>query len=312
MNRPLARPALACLAPLALVLQACAGQPEPGTAAPPPQIAAPAPAAPAGPGLWQVADEDTTIYLFGTVHALPKDVAWYRGPIEQALASSQELVTEIPSDAAQDPALQQMVMARAVLPANVSLRDMLADRDRQTYETALGKLGLPPAAFDRFEPWFAAMTLSVLPLVKAGYTAASGVEMKLEELAPAAAARGALETLEWQVELFDTLPTDSQTAFLMVATDNIDEVVPMMDRMVGEWLEGDADGLAALVNEGLTDPVLAQALLYDRNKRWAEWIAGRLDQPGTVFVAVGAGHLAGKQSVQDYLVGRGVTVTRVQ
>lgn len=310
MSTAFARPALACLAPLALVLQGCASQPEPETAAPPPPVERPVAAA--GPGLWQVADDDTTIYLFGTVHALPQDVEWYRGPIESALATSQELVTEIPSGAAQDPGLQQMVMTRAVLPADESLRDMLSDDDRQTYEIALGKLGMPPASFDRFEPWFAAMTLSVLPLVKAGYSAASGVEMKLEELAPADATRGALETLEWQVELFDTLPTDSQTAFLMVSTQNIDEVVPMMDRMVGEWLDGDADGLAALVNEGLTDPVLADALLYDRNERWAEWVANRLDQPGTVFVAVGAGHLAGKQSVQDFLEGRGLAVTRVQ
>ena len=89
------------------------------------------------------------------------------------------------------------------------------------------------------------MTLSVLPLVQAGYKAESGVEMKLEELAPANARRGALETLDEQIALFDTLPTDSQTAFLMVSADNIDEIVPMMDRMVDEWLDGDADGLAA-------------------------------------------------------------------
>ncbi len=86
----------------------------------------------------------------------------------------------------------------------------------------------------------------------------------------------------------------------------------MMDRMVDEWLEGDADGLAALLNEGLTDPVLAEALLYARNDRWAEWIDTRMDSPGTVFVAVGAGHLAGAKSVQDYLTARGFTVDRVQ
>ena len=112
--------------------------------------------------------------------------------------------------------------------------------------------------------------------------------------------------------MFDTLPVESQIAFLMVSADNIDQVVPMMDDMVAEWLEGDADGLAALMNDGLTDPVLAHALLYDRNERWAEWIDGRLAEPGTVFVAVGAGHLAGRGSVQDYLAGRGLSVTRIQ
>ena len=309
MTRPTVRQAIACLAPLTLALQGCAAYPETDVATAP--VAAQAAVA-KGPGLWKVADEDTTIYLFGTVHALPESVEWYQGPIESALAASQELVTEIPDGAAKDPAAQQMVMAKALLPADESLRDILSEPDRTSYEIALTRLGLPPAAFDRFEPWFAGMTLAVVPLMQAGYTAESGVETKLEELAPADAARGALETLEWQIELFDTLPVESQLAFLMASADNIDEVVPMMDRMVAEWLEGDADGLAALMNEGLTDPVLADALLYQRNKRWAEWIDERLDRPGTVFIAVGAGHLAGRDSVQDYLTRSGLAVTRVQ
>ena len=308
MRRSSSRLAFGCLATLAFVLQGCMAYPEAAVAAP----AAEEGATGAGPGLWKVADEDTTIYLFGTVHALPESVEWYEGPIETALASSQELVTEIPSEATRDPASQQMVMAKALLPTDQTLRDMLPDPQRTTYESALTKLGMPPASFDRFEPWFAGMTLAVMPLITAGYKAESGVETKLEELAPANVTRGALETLDWQIELFDTLPIESQIAFLMVSADNIDDIVPMMDRMVAEWLEGDADGLAELMNEGLTDPALIDALLYKRNERWADWIDTRLDSPGTVFIAVGAGHLAGKQSVQDYLTGRGLEVTRVQ
>ena len=118
--------------------------------------------------------------------------------------------------------------------------------------------------------------------------------------------------MEWQIGLFDSLPKESQTAFLMVSAENIDRIVPMMDSMVAEWLAGDADGLAELMNEGLTDPALADALLYKRNENWAEWINTRLERPGTVFIAVGAGHLAGQKSVQDFLTQRGLTVERVQ
>ena len=66
------------------------------------------------------------------------------------------------------------------------------------------------------------------------------------------------------------------------------------------------------MNRSLTDPALAKALLYDRNANWAECIDERLDTPGTVFIAVGAGHLAGEKSVQDYLAGRDIAVTRIQ
>ena len=308
MKRLTSGPLSGCLLSLALLLQGCAAYSQENVAT--------APVADGrtgdGPGLWKVADEDTTIYLFGTVHALPDSVDWYQGPIESALAETQELVTEIPSSETQDPASQQMVMSKAILPADQSLREMLSDSDRTTYEAALTKLEMPPAAFDRFEPWFAGMTLSVLPLIKAGYSAESGVEAKLEQLAPASAARGALETMEWQIGLFDSLPKESQTAFLMVSAENIDRIVPMMDSMVAEWLAGDADGLAELMNEGLTDPALVDALLYKRNENWAEWINTRLERPGTVFIAVGAGHLAGQKSVQDFLTQRGLTVERVQ
>ena len=99
---------------------------------------------------------------------------------------------------------------------------------------------------------------------------------------------------------------------LMASARDLDGLVTMMDEMVAEWLEGDADGLAEIMNRGLTDPVVAAALLYQRNERWAEWIDERMDEPGAVFIAVGAGHLAGEQSVQDYLRSRDIEVTRVQ
>jgi uncharacterized protein YbaP (TraB family) len=99
---------------------------------------------------------------------------------------------------------------------------------------------------------------------------------------------------------------------MIEAAEGMDEVKPMLDRMVAEWAEGDADELAAIMNEGMTDPAVAEALLYSRNANWAEWIDTRLDTPGTVFIAVGAGHLAGAKSVQDYLTEKSITVTRVK
>ena len=105
---------------------------------------------------------------------------------------------------------------------------------------------------------------------------------------------------------------ESQIRFLAEVAGNVDKMKPMIDAIVAEWLEGDADGLAALMNDSMTDPVLAEWLLYNRNRNWAEWIDTRLDQPGTVFIAVGAGHLAGDKSVQDALADRGIQTERVQ
>ncbi|QKG71535.1 TraB/GumN family protein [Erythrobacter mangrovi] len=297
-------------APISLALQGCtAAHAEPALQ---PAAAAPVAEARSGPALWQVADEDTTIYLFGTVHALPTAVEWYTGSIATALASSDTLVTEIPPDATNDPASQQMVVSKAVLPAEKSLRDILPQDDRVAYEGALTTIGVPVNAFDRFEPWFAGMTLSILPLMKNGWTADSGVEHVIDVKAGEEKQRASLETIDYQIGLFDELPLKSQIAFLMASATNIDGIVPMMDRMVAYWMAGDADGLATLMNESLSDPTLAQTLLYDRNANWADWIEKRLDAPGTVFIAVGAGHLAGDKSVQDFLEARSIPVTRLQ
>lgn len=266
----------------------------------------------ATPALWKVADEDTTIYLFGTVHALPDGIEWYRGPIADALGASDILVTEIEMSPESMATTQNLVMTKGVLPEGETLRDMLTDEQRTAYEAALARVELPPAAFDRFEPWYGAMMLTMLPLLKQGYTTDAGVEAVLETKASTGLERGALETVEEQLSIFDNLPPDTQIAFLMETVDAVDEIKALLDAMVAEWAEGDADELARLMNEGMTDPVLAERLLYARNANWAKWIDERMDAPGTVFVAVGAGHLAGEQSVQDKLAELGIETARVQ
>ncbi|HET9399146.1 MAG TPA: TraB/GumN family protein, partial [Sphingomicrobium sp.] len=83
--------------------------------------------------------------------------------------------------------------------------------------------------------------------------------------------------------------------------------------MVSSWSRGDVKSIADSFNRDLKDsPDLKSALLVQRNANWAKWVKGRLDQPGTVLVAVGAGHLAGDESVQSMLESQGVKVTRVQ
>ena len=274
-------------------------------------VSAPAAVAPSGPALWKVADADTTIYLFGTVHALPSDVEWYRGAVAEALAAAQVLVTEIPSGELTTPAVQRAFLAKAMLPAGQSLRDLLSAEQRAVYEAALTKAGLPLAAFDKVEPWFAAITLGALPLLKGGYSKEAGVESAIESRA-GAKPRAALETIDSQLRLFDEIPMAVQTTYLVGVAEQLDSVVPSMNGMVAAWARGDAEGLARLMNEELDDPALAERLLYARNRDWARWVARRLAEPGTVFVAVGAGHLAGANSVQDYLTRSGATVVRIQ
>lgn len=264
-----------------------------------------------GPALWKVADADTTIYLFGTVHVLPEGIEWYDDTIATALTGSDMIVTEIPMDPASEAAMAQLAQSKGTLPAGTTLRSLLTPEQKATYEAAVTKLGAPAEAFDPLKPWMVGLTMSLIPLMQQGYTPGAGVEKVLLSKV-GDKPQGALETAEFQIGIFDGMDQAAQITFMMEAIEGMDETAPMLNRMVAEWAEGDADELAAIMNEGMTDPAVADALLYSRNANWAEWIDARLDEPGTVFVAVGAGHLAGSQSVQDYLAQKGIAVSRVK
>lgn len=269
------------------------------------------PRGPEGPAIWRVADEDTTIYLFGTVHVLPSDVEWYDAEIAAALTSADSFVTEIRMDPASEAAMNQLALERAVYTDGTTLRSLLDEEQTAKYEAALASLNLAPQTFDRFEPWMAGLTLTLLPLLQQGYEVSSGVEKVLISKI-GDTPQGALETAEFQLGLFDNLPQDQQIAFMIAAAEAVDEAQATLDSMVTEWVEGDAEGLARLMNEDMEDEALAKALLYDRNANWADWIEARMEQPGTVFIAVGAGHLAGEHSVQEYLAERGLVALRAQ
>ena len=277
----------------------------------PPEIPVPPPPVAAKPALWRVADHDTTIYLFGTIHALPNGIDWLDGRVAGAIDSSQELVTEIVDG--DSPELQSRVLARAMLTPGKSLRNMLSEGERKRYEAALTGLGLPVNTFDTFKPWYAAVGLASLPLVRSGYSASNGVEEALEaRVKPRNLPHSALETMEFQLGLFDGLPADVQRRYLMDVVDGIPDITKELDGMIAAWQRGDAEGLARLMNEDEEEPAMMDALITQRNRTWATWVQSRLDKPGTVFVAVGAGHLAGDGSVQAQLAAKGITAHRVQ
>lgn len=277
------------------------------------QTAPPAPttAAKVRPALWTVSDADTTIYLFGTIHLLPKGINWYGGPVAEAFERSGELVTEIPEYG--DTETAAAVMRFGMLPDKQSLRGNMTKKEKARYEAALRQVGLPPAAFDRFRPWYAAVMFATLPLQAKGFDMQNGVEAQLSERAKAAGRpRSGLETLDMQLGLFSAFNSKVQKRYLFDTIASMPEIEGEVQKMVDAWAKGDAIALADLLNAEQTDPAMIKALLYDRNANWAQWIKARLDKPGTVFLAVGAGHLGGKGSVQDYLAKGGITANRVQ
>lgn len=279
-------------------------------AAPAPPVAR-APLADADPALWVVRDDDTTIYLFGTFHMLDAR-PWFNDEVRTAFDASNELMIEaiIPENPAE---LQPVIMRYAVDPQGRRLSQRLTPDQNAVLTRALTSIGAPAAAFDIFEPWFVAMTLMAVATQQLGIDAANGPEGVLTRAARARnVSVGELEGLETQIRMFDTMPDEQQLAQLREALDNIDKLDDMLAPMLSAWSTGNVDQLVTIMNETTDeDPALHRMLFTDRNARWAGWIQQRMARPGTVFLAVGAGHLAGADSVQAALRARGIASTRV-
>lgn len=284
-------------------------------AAPAPQQA-PAPvAAPledADPALWVVRDEDTTIYLFGTFHMLDGR-PWFNDEVRTAFDAADELVLEarLPENAAE---IQPLIIQYALDMQGTPLPERLTAEQYAALNAIVTGTGAPAGAFDRLEPWFVSISLpGIVAQQRLGLRPEHGPETVLS-----AAARGRgieigeLEGIEWQFRLFDGMPADQQMTMLRQALDNVDEIGAQLPPMLAAWSTGNLDGLAEMMNATLREsPELYAMLFTNRNRAWADWIAERMARPGTVFLAVGAGHLAGDDSVQAILQTRGIGSERV-
>lgn len=272
----------------------------------------------AAPALWKVADEDTTIYLFGTVHFLPEGVEWYTPAIAEALESSQSLVKELGPETEDPQAFQTAIIRHGLLAPDQSLSTMLTDEQNAllnarmlSLQPQLAKQGMTPELIDRFQPWFAFINIVVAKFDQIGFTGQNGVERVLKAKSDGMAHEG-LETIDYQFGIFAALSPEDQVDLLMETLEGLDDVEQMLPQMAELWTQGRVEELAAMMNADMQEAQLLEVLLYKRNANWAEWIETRLEEPGTVFIAVGAGHLAGEKSVQDYLAQRAIESTRIQ
>lgn len=269
-------------------------------------------AAAAHPALWVVKDADTTIYLFGTVHLLPNGTDWRSPVLDRALHDSRALYVEILDD---DQAHMTALVLRYGLDPAHPLSSLIDANEQGRLQRAARIAGVPggSAALNVMRPWLAALTLSVAPLTKAGLDPAQGVDKQLRA-AMAAAGKPVLglETAEQQIRFLADMPQALQLSLLRSTLRDNDRASVQFKAILDAWLGGDDAAIARLENALMQreEPRLYQHLLVDRNKAWAIRIKAMLDQPGTVFIAVGAAHLAGPDSVQAQLTQLGIGTTR--
>ncbi len=263
------------------------------------------------PPLFVLQDDDSRVYLLGSVHVLPAGALPLPESVEAAYRSASVLAFELDIDAAQAGAVGMMQAA----VDEETLADALDADQQATVDAALGALGLPAGAFNQFEPWFVGMTYGLLALQHSGLAVeASGVDAHYFARAKADdKERVAFETLELQTAAFDDLPTESQVAFLMESVAvSPDSSAALFSDMLDAWSAGDDDTLSVLLNDGFSHPEMFEALLVTRNRAWVPQIESLLARDGEdALVVVGAGHLVGESSVVEMLRAAGYTVERL-
>lgn len=280
----------------------------------------------AEPPMWLIEDEDSTIYLFGTVHLLDPEIAWLSPRVEQALDEASAVWFETPMP----PTLEEMqaqqgplLMQRALSPGR-PLSSLLSEEENVQLERALARTPMPEQlalALENMKPWLATLTLGVAPLLAAGYDANAGADVVLARLAHE---QGddvlGFETSEHQLDLFARGSEEEQLralrAFLAVPDEKFDAELARGDAAFRAWMAGETAPLEGVMESWRrAESPTAVAMPYDimvanRNEDWAGQIEELLAAEGVAFIAVGAGHLVGPDNVQTRLAERGIAAER--
>lgn len=241
----------------------------------------------ADPAIWVVNDADTVIYLFGTFHALDGKTAWFNDEVETAFLASDELVLEtiVPDIAQAAPTVTFQSPSR------------------------VPNLGAAPSAS------FLASTRMAITAGRArGMKVDNGADMILRRAAEASGKPvHGLETFDFQLGMFGRMPKEpAQSVAPKQDLSSVGNLAIVMGQMQAAWNRGDSGIFATMLDQMRTSsPESYHVMFTQRNSNWAGWIAERLQKPGTVFVAVGTGHLAGPDSVQAKLAQRGVHSARI-
>ncbi|HXS91223.1 MAG TPA: TraB/GumN family protein [Steroidobacteraceae bacterium] len=262
--------------------------------------------------LWSLQGKTNKVYLLGSVHLL-KESETLPAAIDSAYADAEKLVMEIDMDDLDPAEMRQAVTDLAMLPADQTLQQQLGAQTYEQFTTKARAMGIEPAMLDHFRPWFAAITLVQLQLMKMGLDPESGVERRLTARA---AGDGkpieGLETAREQLEIMARLPEKQQREFLLYSVEDAERMASEVDKLVAAWRRGDATQMAKLLQEGFDEyPDLYRPLTVDRNRKWIPQIERLLEGRDDYLVVVGALHLVGTDSVIDLLERKGYKVNQL-
>ena len=262
--------------------------------------------------LWEVSSEKATLFLLGTVHLLKPGTHTVSPAAEAAFQQAGTILLELDLDEAESAASQQLFVRKALLQGE-TLEDKVSSETLALAVEKIEAMGLPFDRLRTLKPWSLSLSLTLFKLQTLGFDPKHGVDRYyFDKGKQAGKEMGALETMEYQLDLFDGMSDRLQEEMLLQTLEELDDLEEEIEQLVEAWSRGEIEVLEELTQESFKEfPGLYQRLIVERNKNWLLEIEPILNRPGTTLVVVGALHLVGSQSVVELLQEQGYTVKQL-
>lgn len=263
--------------------------------------------------LWKISSNTDSIYILGSVHALKEDDYPLDTVIENVFDTSKKLYFEINLDTVDEKKLQQLTMAKGLYSGDQSLQKTLSKNTYEVTKKRLAGLGLNISQFEKFKPWFLAMTMTVLELQKLGFDANKGIDKYFYTKAKSFGKKvDGFETAEYQLSLLSDMSGNMEENFLLQSMAELDQMGAAMTLILDAWRSGDAKGLDSYLLKSLKEyPEIMNSLLIVRNKNWLPKIESLMGKSEKAMIILGTAHLVGKDGVIELLRQKGYKVEQL-
>lgn len=261
--------------------------------------------------LWEISGKELQqpSYLFGTIHLIGEEDFILTDITKTSFAKAERVTFEIDMEDMTDISVLMPVMMKAFMSDGSSLRTLLNDEDYELVKNHFEKMGLPMMMMERIKPMFlSALAEGDMSALEGESGGSVSYEMELMKMAQDQEKEiEGLETMEYQMSIFDSIPYETQAEMLVESIKSADAQNDELNEMVELYKTQDLDGLQKMMENSAEVAEFNDILLVQRNKNWIPVMAKQMtDQP--TFFAVGAGHLGGETGVIALLRAEGYTV----
>ena len=264
--------------------------------------------------LWKVQSKTNTVYMMGSIHFLKKEMYPLNERIEKAFDQSDVLVVEANLNEVGKVDMQKFIRV-ALYPEKDSLEKHLSAETYEWVKKELPEFGLPLEVANKQKPWFLAMTLVSIEILKLGFDPNYGIDKHFLSKATGKKKILELESIDTQIDLFSNLSEKEQELYLLSTLKDLKVAEQEVNKLIQALALGETTSMESIIMRKVKeDPrlsIIYEKLLYERNRNMVAKIEDYLKGMETYFVVVGAGHLVGNKGIIELLKGKGFLVEQL-